>query len=130
MIPFSSSKKYSGAIYEEGCYFVGAPEFLLKSKIFVFASEKEGFPNVIGEALAAGLPVISYDCIAGPSEMIEDGKNGYLIPLYDDSLFKERLEYLMENEGVRSKMSEEALASIDKFAEKKICEQFYNNIIK
>lgn len=105
-------------------------KFLLRSKIFVFASEKEGFPNVIGEALAAGLPVISYDCIAGPSEMIEDGKNGYLIPLYDDNLFKERLEYLMECEDVRSKMSDEALASIDKFGDKKICEQFYNNIIK
>lgn len=33
VIPFSSSKKYSGAIYEEGCYFIGAPEFLLQEKV-------------------------------------------------------------------------------------------------
>ena len=39
VIPFSSSKKYSGAIYEEGCYFVGAPEFLLKSKIKKYKEE-------------------------------------------------------------------------------------------
>ena len=39
VVPFSSSKKYSGAIYENGCYFIGAPEFLLKDKIKTYKKE-------------------------------------------------------------------------------------------
>ncbi len=104
-------------------------KYLLRSKIFVFASEKEGFPNVIGEALAAGLPVISYDCVAGPSEMIEDNRNGYLMPMHDDNLFKNRLELLMSNEKLRRQMSKEAVNSISRFDIDKICELFYENIL-
>lgn len=104
-------------------------KFLLKSKIFVFASRKEGFPNAIGEALAAGLPVISYDCIAGPREMIEDGHNGYLIPLYDDELFKNKLESLMSDEKLLGQMSNEAVKSISRFDTDKICGLFYENIL-
>lgn len=104
-------------------------KYLLRSKIFVFASGKEGFPNVIGEALAAGLPVISYDCVAGPSEMIEDNRNGYLVPMHDDSLFKNRLELLMSNEKLRRQMSKEAVNSISRFDIDKICDLFYENIL-
>lgn len=117
----------------EDVVFTGAQQdvnkFLLKSKIFVFASRKEGFPNAIGEALAAGLPVISYDCIAGPREMIEDSYNGYLIPLYDDELFKNRLESLMSNEKLLGQMSNEAVKSISRFDTDKICGLFYENIL-
>lgn len=87
-----------------------------KSRIFAFASSSEGFPNVIAEALSEGLPVISYDCITGPSEMIVNGENGFLIPLFDDNEFQEKLQLLVDNEDMRSMMSEKALLSVKKYS--------------
>lgn len=103
-------------------------EYLLKSKIFAFTSSSEGFPNAIGEAMAAGLPVVSYDCVAGPSDMIEDGETGFLIPLFDDETFKQKLNMLLDDEELRSSMGEKAHASISKFDSEKIVELFYQSL--
>ncbi len=102
---------------------------LLSARIFAFTSSSEGFPNVIGEAMSAGLPVIAYDCVAGPSEMIEEGKNGYLIPLFEDKIFEERLRYLMNNLDISETMGKNARESIKRFSVEKICEQYYNFIL-
>jgi GalNAc-alpha-(1->4)-GalNAc-alpha-(1->3)-diNAcBac-PP-undecaprenol alpha-1,4-N-acetyl-D-galactosaminyltransferase len=99
-----------------------------RSKIFAFTSSSEGFPNVIGEALSAGLPVVAFDCIAGPSEMIQDGYNGYLVDLFDYATFKQRLQGLMEDETLRQKLASNAPRSISKFDEAEIGEQFYQFI--
>lgn len=105
--------------------------YLLKSKIFAFTSSSEGFPNVIGEAMSAGLPVIAYDCIAGPSDMIEDGNNGFLIPLFDQELFVNKLNYLTNNEEIITEMGNNARDFIIKrFSTKTICEQYFNFITK
>ena len=64
--------------------------YYLKSKIFVLTSSSEGFPNVIGEAQSAGLPVVAFDCLAGPSDLIEDDMNGYLIPVFDYKNFQKK----------------------------------------
>ncbi|OJV37858.1 MAG: hypothetical protein BGO33_07920 [Bacteroidia bacterium 43-41] len=103
--------------------------YLLRSDIFAFTSSSEGFPNVIGEAMSAGLPVVAYDCVAGPSDMIDDGKNGYLIPLFDNEIFEEKLRFLMKNEEVRKQMGAYARKSIRKFSVENIGEEFYKFIL-
>lgn len=105
-------------------------DYLNKASIFAFPSSSEGFPNVIGEAMVAGLPVVSYDCVAGPSDMIEDGKNGYLVPVFDDELMKERLRELMQDEQKRIAMGDNAKESIRRFDKDVICQHFYEFITK
>ena len=103
-------------------------EIYQKSSIFAFTSSSEGFPNVIGEAMVAGLPVVAFDCVAGPSEMIQDGKNGFLVPLFDSVTFENKLSSLINDEQLREKMGENAQESIKEFSKERICEAFYEFI--
>jgi GalNAc-alpha-(1->4)-GalNAc-alpha-(1->3)-diNAcBac-PP-undecaprenol alpha-1,4-N-acetyl-D-galactosaminyltransferase len=76
--------------------------------------------------MSAGLPVVSIDCIAGPSEMITDGSNGFLVPLGDYGMLARRLEQLMDNESLRNDMSAKAKKSIGKFNVGVIGKEYYN----
>jgi GalNAc-alpha-(1->4)-GalNAc-alpha-(1->3)-diNAcBac-PP-undecaprenol alpha-1,4-N-acetyl-D-galactosaminyltransferase len=104
-------------------------KYYLSSKVFAFTSSLEGFPNVIGEALSYGLPVVSYDCLAGPSEMIVDGENGFLIPVFDDILFQQQLQLIIDNEDLQNKMAKNARKSIMKFSAESIGKQYLNFIL-
>lgn len=102
--------------------------YLLRAKIFAFTSSSEGFPNVIGEAMSAGLPVVAYDCIAGPSDMIEDGINGYLIPLFDKECFVNRLSGLMHDSSALAVMGNNAKSRMSQFEVGYITEIIYKTI--
>jgi GalNAc-alpha-(1->4)-GalNAc-alpha-(1->3)-diNAcBac-PP-undecaprenol alpha-1,4-N-acetyl-D-galactosaminyltransferase len=103
-------------------------DYYSRSKVFAFTSSSEGFPNVIGEAMAAGLPVVAFDCVAGPAEMIVDGENGFLVPLFNTELFRARLESLMTDDALRSKLGFHAQEMIKRFSVDQIGEQYYQMI--
>lgn len=95
-----------------------------EGSIFVFTSRFEGFGLVLIEAMQCGLPCIAFDCPYGPREIIKNGENGFLIPYDDDSLFIEKLTYLMEHPEEREKMGRAAKESVKRFDKRTIMNQW------
>ncbi len=104
-------------------------EIYLKSSVFAFTSSSEGFPNAIGEAMAAGLPVVAFDCVAGPAEMIKNDHNGFLVPLFDYELFQGKLELLMKDKATREVLGKNASKDIRLFSINQIGEQYLQFIL-
>lgn len=98
-------------------------DWLAKASIFAFPSVSEALPIALIEAMCAGLPCVSFDCVTGPSEMIEDGKNGYLVPVGDVELLTERLKELMHSPQLRKKFSKNAVKVREKFSIEKISKE-------
>lgn len=101
-------------------------DFYNSSKIFAFTSNSEGFPNVIGEAMTHGLVPISYNFIAGATDLITNNVNGYIVELNNQFAFKEKMIELMINENTLINFSNNALASMNKFDINIIAEKYLN----
>ena len=93
---------------------------MAEADIFVLSSRYEGFPNVLGEAMACGLPVVSFDCPSGPSEMIQDGVNGLLVPPESIQELSSSLERLMTSVELRNSLGEQARKITESYSLDKI----------
>ncbi len=82
--------------------------WLARASIFAFPSLTEGFPNALAEAMVAGLPVVSFDCDAGPKDLILHGLNGFLVSKGDGEGLRMSLTKLMEDQSLRTRLGSEA----------------------
>jgi len=95
---------------------VDNPFIYMKHAIFfVLSSRFEGFGIVIIEALACEAPVIATKCESGPSEIIESGKNGLLVPVEDVELLKDAMERLYHDRELYMKLKSNARKSVERF---------------
>ena len=100
-------------------------DYYSASSLFVFTSRMEGFGMVLLEAMSFGLPCISFDCPSGPRDIIDEGKNGFLIPCYDKELFAEKIcQYIMSNRGDKQKLGQGATRKVENWDNRAILEQW------
>ena len=93
----------------EFCGFKKEVDFYLsQAKIFGFTSIIEGYPNALIEGMANGLAPVSFNCVAGPSDIINEGENGFLIPVGDVNLFAEKLQLLIDNSALLNEIGSNA----------------------
>ena len=98
---------------------------LNKSSIYLMASHSESFGIVLIEAMSHGVPCIAYTSAEGANEIIENGKNGYLIENRDENKFIEKLEKLMNNEKLRKELGKNARESIYKYDTKEVEKKWF-----
>ena len=81
---------------------------LARAGILVHPSRREGFPNVVLEAMGMGTAVVCTDCHAGPAELIQDGINGRLVPLDDVAALAQAMAELMASPVARGSLGRAA----------------------
>lgn len=83
-------------------------EAYFQHKIFVLTSSLEGMPNVLIEAMASGCACVATNCDFGPSDLIWDGENGFLVPVHDVKAIAERICRLIEDDALAQEFSRKA----------------------
>lgn len=92
--------------------------------MYVLPSYREGMPLVLLEAKANRLPIVSFDIMTGPKEIVRDHVDGLLVPPYDLDALGNAICQLIENPDLRMKMSCRSQENIEKFSKEKILEQW------
>lgn len=101
-------------------------EEIYDASMFVLTSDFEGMPNALIEAMALGLPCISTDCpCGGPRELIENNRNGILIPVNDKDALVKNICYLLENKEFTIKIGNEAFKIRERLNYETICNKWY-----
>lgn len=93
---------------------------MLNASILVCSSLFEGFGLVITEGMMCGLPVVSYNCPCGPSDIISEGEDGFLVPLNDETAMANRICQLIEDEKLRQRMGRAAKDKAQQYRLEKI----------
>jgi glycosyltransferase involved in cell wall biosynthesis len=91
-----------------------------ESSFMITTSLFEPFGLVIPEAMSCGLPVVAFDCPYGPADLIDNGKNGYLIKDRAFNAFVDRICELIEKPALRMTMGQAALGASQRFTAERV----------
>lgn len=98
-------------------------DILPHAEIFAMSSDYEGMSNALIEAMYMGIPVVT-TAVSGTKELIENGKNGFVVPIRDEKAFTEALIKLVESEELRKQFATEEINIINKVQPSVIFEQW------
>jgi len=95
-----------------------------ESSVFVLSSRFEGFGLVLAEAMSCGVPVVSFDSPYGPSDIITDGVDGFLIKDWNEKAFADKVCLLIEDADLRQKMGQAAIGSSRRYQPDRIMSEW------
>lgn len=102
-------------------------EFIYQqAAFFIMSSRFEGLPLVLIEAVSMGLPIISFDCETGPREVVDNGRNGFLVNCFDKQSFAEMIDLLSQDEAKRVAFSQESIRKSFQFDIGQILPEWYS----
>ena len=96
----------------------------MESSICILSSRYEGFPLVIMEAMACGVPCISFDCPFGPRNIIKDGEDGILVEYLNSQALAKNICDVIENDSLRKKLGINARKNIQRFSQEAVMNQW------
>ncbi len=114
-------------------FITNVSKVMHQSSIFILPSRFEGLPMVLLEAMSQGMACIAYNCKTGPSDIIENNKNGLLIEDQNISKIQNSLRALLSDEELRHRLSNEGIKSLNKYDIKVVTERYetlFNKIVK
>jgi glycosyltransferase involved in cell wall biosynthesis len=105
--------------------FVREPvHWLGAADLFVLSSRWEGFGHVIVEAMAAGAPVVAFDCPHGPRDIVRDRETGLLVADGDETALTKAMAELLDDRGLARRLSETAAKDAARFSSARIAGQY------
>jgi glycosyltransferase involved in cell wall biosynthesis len=99
-------------------------ELYRRADMYVMSSRYEGFPNTLAEAMAHGLPAVSFDCETGPRDIIRDGIDGFLAPREDVPALTASLDRLMSDGELRTRFGASAQEVRDRYSLQKVTQMW------
>lgn len=125
--PYEQQMKELG-IDSSRCHLNGPTADIQKeyvnSSVFVFSSRFEGFGMVLVEAMACGLPVVSFACPCGPKDIVKDGDDGLLVENGNLNALTDSLIRLMGDADLRRRMAANGIKNVQRFSMMHIAERW------